>query len=169
MSFMGVHFAVSDSDFIALRSCRGDAEKIAFLDEVIEPAYEQNFGTDYDKAWPLIHSALQMSNPCSDYLERTTRGPASWAVLGEEDLAMTDEAMITHVGPSRAMRVLEHLQALSADDIRSNLIRLIKDHGCAKLSEDDANYAADWYPRLQDFYSKATGAQRHVIFSADFS
>jgi hypothetical protein len=168
MSLMGVHFAVTDSDFRALRSRKGDAERIAFFNAVIEPAYEQNFGTDYDKAWPLIHSALQRSNPCSDYLERATRGPASWAILGEEDIALTDDAMITHVSPSGATRALQYLQALSADDIRSNLIRLIKDHGCAKLSDDDANYAADWYPRLQDFYSKATSARRHVIFSADF-
>ena len=167
MSHMGVHLAVKDADFHALQSRGSDAARLAYVDNVIVQDYESNIGTDYDRAWPLIHSALQRSSPCSDYLERTTNGPASWAILGEEDFVATDEALVTYVSNSRTDDVRQFLRRISADDIRSNLISLIAENGCSGLSVEHANYAADWYPRVVEFYSRVAGTSRHVIFLAD--
>lgn len=167
MSYRGVHFAITEQEVTALRALASDADRVDYVSNVIEEAWEDNLATESDKAWALIHSALQMSNPCADDLERAADEPQSWAILGVEFLALTDDAMITHVDEARVTEVAGYLERVSADDIRSRLVSLIKEHDCNRLSADDADYAAGWYPGVAGFFVRAAHATRHVIFSAD--
>ena len=163
----GVHFAVTGTEIRKLKGFSTDAERFDYVSNVIEEAWEENFATETDKSWPLIHSALQMSSPCSDGLERLNR-PASWAVLGKDFLAFDENALIAHVGRWSVGSVARHLRSVSAADVRSRLVNLIAAHGCDNLSMDDAEYAEQWYPGLVDFYARASNAWRHVIFMVDF-
>lgn len=167
MSFLGVHFAISDQECAALRALSTEGERADYVINVIEEAWEDNFATQSDKAWGLIHSALQMSNPCSDDLDKVSESPPSWAFLGSEYLALTDETMVTYVDKSRVEQVARYLDGISADEIRNRLIRLIEQHRCNRLGFEDADYAAGWYPGIVEFYTRAASADRHVIFSAD--
>jgi hypothetical protein len=167
MSYQGVHFAITDQDLSALRSLPVEADRVDYVSNVIEKAWDDNFATQSDKAWALIHSALQMSNPCSDDLEKAIDAPASWAILGAEDLALTTDAMVVHVDKSRVGDVARYLEGVSASEIRSRLCRLIEKHQCDRLSPEEADYAAEWYPGIAELYARAASAGRHVIFSAD--
>lgn len=167
MSRMGSHRLVTEAQLSVLRSFQSDAERLAYVDEEIDQRYDQSLGTDYDKAWSLLHSALQRSNPCSDYLDRTRNGPASWAILGAEDIALTEQALVTSLGKWKVFRVSFFLRSITANDIRSRLASAIETYGCRKLSLDDAEYAAEWFPRLKEFYRRAAKAHRPVLFVGD--
>jgi hypothetical protein len=168
MANRGVHFAVTGSDVRKLKSLSGDTERRNYVSNVIEESWESNFATETDKSWPLIHSALQMSNPCSDELDRTQQGPASWAILGQHFLAFDEDGFIAHVRRWSVGWVALYLKGVSATEVQARLNELIAAHKCGNLSSDDAAYAAEWYPRMVDFYARASKAWRHVIFSVDF-
>ena len=167
MSRLGSHCLASEDELRLLMSLTTDQERVAYVDKVIDETYDEREGTDYDKAWSLIHSALQRSNPCSDYLERTTSGPASWAILGTDDVAVTDEAIVTCARAESVAQAAEFLSTIDAEQIRIQLSSAIAAHDCRNLSDEDAEYAAAWYPRLKDFYMRAAKARSPVIFLGD--
>lgn len=167
MSRTGSHQLIDAAHLRRMRALSSDTERVAYADTVLNYLYERSEGTDYDKAWALLHSALQRSSPCSDYLARERHGPSSWAILGTEDIALTDECLITAMGRWPVLWVERYLRSLTSEDIRERLVSLMDENDCAGMSREDADYAAGWFPRLQDFYRRAARRFSPVIFVGD--
>jgi Domain of unknown function (DUF1877) len=167
MAGRGVHFAIDDnvlSDLFA----QPMLERADFVSNFIEENWDANFATETDKAWALIHSALQRSDPETDWLQRSTDEPSSWAILGREYINTTDGFLIGLIRASDVAAVVGHLEAVEASDIVAQLKVNVEHFGCVNIDDEDLEYAGQWYPGLKVFFARAAEAKRHVIFTTDF-
>jgi hypothetical protein len=167
MAWRGVHFAIDDQTLNDLLA-QPVADRADYIANNIEENWDANFATETDKAWALIHSALQRSDPEADGLERLTDSPSSWAILGREYIDTTDDYLIGLIKAADVSAVARHLDAIEASDIVAQLKVNVEHFGCNGVDDEDIDYAGQWFPALKVFFTRAADAKRNVIFTVDF-
>jgi hypothetical protein len=167
MTWRGVHFAIDDDTLSGLLATPW-TERSDFVANEIEENWDANFATETDKAWALIHSALQRSDPEVDGLERSVDEPSSWAILGREFVNCEDGYLICLTRSTDVPAISQHLEKIDANDIAEQLKVNIEFFNCERVGPSDADYGGEWYSGLKEFYAKAAEARRHVIFTTDF-
>ena len=61
MSYLGVHFALSNEDVVNIRALSDEQERLSYLQEEIEERYlvePVTYAAESDKAWDAMHRAL---------------------------------------------------------------------------------------------------------------
>jgi hypothetical protein len=167
MPLRGVHFAIDNQTLFDLIKLPY-SERADFVSNNIEENWEANFATETDKAWALIHSALQRSNPEADGLERSFDDACSWVILGREYIEAGDGFVIGLIESHNVGTVARYLKDIDTSDIIAQLKLNIAHFECTNVGVEDAEYAGSWFPKIKEFFAKAADAGRNVIFTVDF-
>ncbi|MFF8960391.1 DUF1877 family protein [Streptomyces sp. NPDC014894] len=143
---LGRHFAVEPADAFRLAGA-GAAAVEAYADDA-EETWEERWAVDTDKAWDALHRALA---PGSAALSR--------AVLGGLPLP---------AGPRLLARLLLPAQVPAVAAALASLTPTRLHHGLRALDRPlDLPYAWERLSALRDFYLRASGAGRGVLFTVD--
>lgn len=160
MSCRGVFFALSQAQDAKLIEARGDQELLNIVQEDIERAWDTDWLVETDKAWDAIHRCLSdgtLSCPGQSVLEQ--------CVLGGRQLYTGDDYIVSYLTSSEVEEVARALQPLDESWLR-NRYRSIdpSDYGM-DLSQDDENYTWEYFLETKEFFKKASGSGRSIIFS----
>lgn len=166
MSCLGVHFALSDADVVALRAIEDEQDRLAHLQEDIEEKYMAEPGTyaaESDKAWDAMHRALADGHLTWD----GGTYPLNHAVLGGEVLYTSDDYIMSLKSPAQVKDIAAALEALTEDVFHSRYNQIpAKEYG-ADLDDEDFSYTWEWFKNVRELYHRAAAEGRYVLFTAD--
>jgi hypothetical protein len=166
MSCLGVHFALSESEVNRLRALASDSQRLDFLQSEIEEAYfsdQKHLMCESDKAWDAIHRCL------TDGKLGYTNGdaPLRHVVLGGEPLYFTDDYIMSLKTPEEVGAVAAVLDDIGEPELRSRYFSIDPKEYGFPASEEDFRYTWHWFQQVRDFYKRAAGESRYVLFTAD--
>lgn len=166
MACRGVHFSLSADEVQQLRGCASDAERLEMLQEEIEEKYfseEPERKVETDKAWDAIHRALTDGELSYD----SGPFPLSHVILGGELLYNQDDYIMSLKSPKEVAAIAAALSDLKMESFVKGYDRINSESYGMPLSEEDREYAVENFKDLVDFYRKAAGEDRYVLFSVD--
>lgn len=166
MSCLGVHMALSDDHVAALLAKAHDAERLAFLQQVLEPAYfaePQTHLAESDKAWDAMHRALTDGGLRDDGGEY----PLGYVVLGGRSLYDGDDYIIRLKSPAEAKDVAAAIAGIDEAAFRARYDAIDADDYGMDLDDEDFGYTWEWFQRVRELFATAAAEGRHVLFSAD--
>jgi hypothetical protein len=156
-----VLFAITDDDRRTLESASTDAERVEYVEEVIEERWEPGFVYELDKSWDALHRALNDGK-----LEWNGAGfPLSAAILGKASMNSGDDYLIGLTPPEDVGAVADALEALTVDDIQRGYAKIDASQYGPDFGPEDLQYTLDYFAELPMFWRKAAGAGRAVIFT----
>lgn len=166
MSCLGVYFALSDRDVAALLSKASDHERLAFINEDIEPCYvldQPEYVAECDKSWDAMHRALSdgyLSEDGGDY-------PANHVVIGGTRIYEGDDYIMSLKTPQQVKDIASALAAISEEAFRTRYNAIdAADYG-VELDEGDFQYTWNWFEHVKKLFQVAAAANRSVLFTAD--
>jgi hypothetical protein len=156
-----VLFAITNEDRQILESASTDAERVDYVQEVIEERWEVGFVLELDKAWDGLHRALNHGR-----LEWNSDGfPLSAAILGKVPMNSGDDYLIGLTPADDVPAVADALAALTVDDIKRGYEQIEPDSYQGFVGSEDLQYTLDYFAELPTFWNKAASAGRTVIFT----
>ena len=166
MACLGVHFALSGDDVVALLSKSSDEERLTFLQEEIEERYFEEpaaYIAQSDKAWDAMHRALGgglLSYDDGEY-------PLNHAVLGGEPLYGEDDYIMSLKTPAQVKDVAAAIADISNEQFRDRYNAIDSREYGFELTDEDFQYTWEWFQSVRSLYQTAASEGRHVLFTAD--
>lgn len=166
MSCLGVHFALSEDDVIALCSIADENDRLVHLQEDIEERYMAEPGTyaaESDKAWDAMHRALadgHLSRDGGTY-------PLNHAVLAGELLYSDDDYIMSLKSPAKVKDIAAALEGITESGFRDRYEAIPGDEYGMEPNEDDFSYTWEWFQNVRSLYIRAASEGRYVLFTAD--
>jgi len=157
-----VLFAITNEDRRVLESAKSDAERVDYVQEVIEERWEPGFVYELDKAWDGLHRAL--NNGKLDW--NSSRFPLSAAVLGKVSMNAGDRYLIGFTPSDDVPAVADALAALTVDEIRLGYEKINPADYGSDVGPEDLQYTLDYFAELPMFWKEAAKAGRSIIFTA---
>ncbi|QJE95352.1 YfbM family protein [Luteolibacter luteus] len=163
MACLGVHFAITDEDLVALRQAGSD-EALMEVIEGIEERWEEgeNLVCETDKAWDAIHRCLTDGTLS---FESGTE-PLNLCILGGEQLYEGEDYIVALINHSQLRQLADALVAITPEFLGARYSQLPEDYSRPK-SQEDCQYTWDWFSSLPAFFDGAAKSGRHVIFTVD--
>jgi Domain of unknown function (DUF1877) len=165
MACRGVFFALNPSQREHLLGLSNDAERLEYIQEDIEAAWDKAHLLETDKAWDAIHrcltdGTLSISTPST---------PLGKLILGGRQLYSDTESYIVNLVEH------EELPAISAalERVTNEWMRaryeLLRDTDYPQelVSEQGWQYTWDWFSGIPDFIARANQEGRSIIFTVD--
>jgi hypothetical protein len=166
MSCLGVHFALTESEAIKLKSFKDDSERLDYLQCEIEETYfsdHEEFIAESDKAWDAMHRSL--SDGQLSYYDGPH--PLRLAVIGGDPIYAKGDYIMSLKTPKEVADVASALAKILKEEFRKKYDAMdAKAYGCPKNAED-FEYTWKWLTGVGAFYQRAAAAGRYVLFSAD--
>lgn len=140
----------------------GDDERIAeYVHEVIEER-DDDYNVATDKAWDAIHRSLTDGRLAFD----NGSSPLNLAVLGGKLLTSgEDDELVVLVDKDQVAAVAAALMAVTEQSLRTGYER-IDAADYVEFGDEDFQYTWETFVDLTNFWRKAAGSKRHVIFTA---
>lgn len=166
MACRGVHFALSESEVIALKSQQDDQRRLEYLQETIEEVYFSQYRellAESDKAWDAIHRVLadgELTYDGGSY-------PLNHVVLAGELLYGADDYIISLKTPKQVKEIDAALGKLSEAEFRDRYDSLEGGSYDGELGEEDFTYTWDWFQNVRALFKRAAAQDRYVLFSVD--
>lgn len=166
MSCLGVHFALSDDDVMALRAITDEQDRLAHLQEDIEERYMVEPGTyiaESDKAWDAMHRTLadgHLSWGGGTY-------PLNHTVLAGELLYTSDDYIMSLKSPAQVKDIAAALEDISEDIFRNRYDAISADEYGTEPNDEDFSYTWEWFQNVRALYGRAATEGRYVLFTAD--
>lgn len=162
MGGIGVHFALTPEQAQALLEAGGPDRIMALIGDIEESAAEADHMST-DKAWDAIHRCLSdgtLTLDAGDY-------PLNHTVLGGELLDVGDEYFVSHLTPEQVKDVTVALGPLDEAWLRERFDAL--DPEDYDGTKDDEDFAYTWtnFVDIRDFFTRAAGNGRAVIFTVE--
>jgi hypothetical protein len=166
MSCLGVHFALTEDDVVALRAIGDEQERLAHLLEDIEEQYMAEpctYAGESDKAWDAMHRALADGHLSWD----GGTYPLNHTVLAGELLYTGDDYIMSLKSPAQVKDVAAALEGVTEDVFRSRYNAIPANEYGMEPSDDDFSYTWEWFQNVRQLYSRAASEGRYVLFTAD--
>jgi hypothetical protein len=166
MSFLGVHFAITEEEVTYLRSLSSEDARLDYLQETLEPHYfekEPDLKAESDKAWDAMHRALTNGQLSWDGGEF----PLSHVVLGGELLYTEPDYIMSLKTPVQVRDIAAALQAIDEADFRRRYFAIDAESYGSPLSDEDLVYTWEWFQGVRELYKRAARQGRSVLFTAD--
>jgi hypothetical protein len=161
MSCRGVHFAINAEQAERLLAAEDDEELVEIVSEEIEEAWELAFETD--KAWDALHRCL--SNGTLNSLEGDP--PLNRVFFGGRTLNKDDDYFVVLVTPAEVREIANALATVTESWLRSRYFDIPFPDYQAEKSEADWAYTLSNFHGLPEFFARAAGQGRYVIFTVD--
>jgi uncharacterized protein DUF1877 len=163
MACRGVHFAITSTDAGRLVTAATPDNVLEFIQEDIEKKWDKEWLYQTDKAWDTIHRCL------TDGTLNPTTGayPLKLAVLNGRQIDAGPNYIVSLTTPAEAKDVASSLAAIDRAWFQNRYNAIEQKGYWHQKSEQDLEYAWDWFKGLDAFFLKAANAQRHVIFTVD--
>lgn len=166
MACLGVHFALSNDDVVALLSRPSDAERLTLVQEDIEERYFEEprvYIAQSDKAWDAMHRAL------SDGLLGYDGGqyPLNHVVLGGQPLYAQDDYIISLKTPDQVKDVAVAIASITEEQFRERYNSIDPGEYGFDLTDEDFQYTWEWFQDVRVLFQTAASESRHVLFTAD--
>jgi hypothetical protein len=155
-----LYLALSDEQTTRLTSAKRDADVLEILRTFEEEWDEANL-QETDKSWDAMHRCL------SDGTLKVRRGayPLNRRVLGGRQLHRGRAYIVSFVPATEVADVAAALKHVTKPWLRERFFALTTYQG--PQDEDDFEYAWAYFEEVHEFYTKAAGEQRAVVFSVD--
>lgn len=165
MACRGVFFALSSTQKDRLLALGSDEERINYIQEDIEEAWDEPHLMETDKAWDAIHRCL------TDGALTVARSadPLGKLFLGGTWLCSDPQRYIVNlVESSELPEILTALKTVTKEWLRARYGQLgSTDYPQELLSEQDWEYTWDYFSYLPDFVDRAVREGRSLIFTVD--
>ncbi|GIJ48998.1 hypothetical protein Val02_58840 [Virgisporangium aliadipatigenens] len=155
-------FALTAEQEAALSATREDDEVRDFVEE-IESGWDRDWLCETDKAWDAMHRCL--SNGTLDIGFRD--GPLPLTVLGGGHHYEGEEYVVAHVLAADVVAVAAALDTVDEAWMRERYDRIDPEDYQGELGDEDFEYIWYWFGEVREFYKRAAGAGRAVIFTVD--
>jgi len=180
MTARGVHFAITEEQRKGLESQATDEDRINYVKEVIEDAWDEEFLQESDKAWDPIHRCLGDFPPDTPWFypvdpksgayalpEDHGTYPLKLCVLGGKRL-QTDEHdyFIRLIEPHEVLDIVPAMRVIDKAWIREKYFAHCRG-AWPEYGEEDVEYTWEYFQLLRDFFARMAGNGRAIIFTAD--
>lgn len=163
MSCRGVYFALTDEEEQKLLSAAGDDEAvIEIIQEEIEDRWDEEWLEETDKAWDAMHRCLTDGT-----LSFSGKTDLHKCVLGGRQLHQGDGYIVSYLTREEVKTVAKAIAPLGEDRIRERYFGISEEDYGYPLSEEDFEYTWENIRSTQQFFAKASAANRPVVFSVD--
>lgn len=166
MSCLGVHFALTEKDVVALRANVDMRARLDFLQKEIEEVMMNEpatYAAESANAWDAIHRVLS-----DGYLSWDGGSyPLNHTVLGGECLYVYDDYIMSLKTPNQVLQIASALDKVSEAWFREQYFAIPAEDYSAELTEDDFNYTWEWFENVRRLYRRAAAEERYVLFTAD--
>ena len=136
---------------------------LKIIQEEIEVRWDEEWLYQTDKAWDAIHRCLtdgRLTAGNGDY-------PLNFCILGGRALYSGDEYIVRLITADQVIEVGHALVGVREADFHQNYWKIdSRGYGVA-LSEADLAYTWEYFSGLPEFFQRAAGAGRFVVFTAD--
>ncbi len=175
MSCLGVHFALTEEQEKKLLSLPPGDERIDYLQEDIEEAWDKEFLAESDKAWDGIHRTLTgypngESRFTEDMLQKSGPEELRLCIMGGRNLHDTPvgnaDYIMRLVDADKVPAVALALAAITQDWFAENYRVRCKDVW-PEYGEEDLEYSWDCFQNVRALFERAAKAGRSVLFTAD--
>lgn len=166
MSCLGVHFALAESDVIALRAIEDEEDRLAHLQEDIETRYMTepgSYAAESDKAWDAMHRSLADGHLSWD----GGAYPLNHVILAGELLYTGDDYIMSLKSPAQVKAISAALDTISESWLRDRYNKIPADEYGMELSDEDFRYTWEWFQNVRGLYARAATEGRSVLFTAD--
>ncbi|MCR6474650.1 YfbM family protein [Variovorax sp. ZS18.2.2] len=166
MSCLGVHFALTQDDAMALEAIENDDDRLEHLTEEIEERYFKEAEAciaESDKSWDAMHRAL------SDGTLSSSGGayPLNHVVLGGTSLYAGDDYIMSLKTPAQVRDIAAALAPIGEAEFRRLYNNIDAEDYDGDVSDDDFEYTWGWFVGVRELYAKASAEGRFVLFTAD--
>ena len=165
MACRGVFFALSSSEREHLLSLRTDDERLEYIQENIEAAWDEAHLLETDKAWDAIHRCLTDGSLSVG----SSSNPLSRLILGPRQLfSDTQRYIVNFIEHDELSAISTALQTVTEQWMKGRYEQLRNtDYPQELISEQDWKYTWDWFSGIPDFVARADQEGRSVIFTVD--
>lgn len=165
MACRGVFFALSPAQREHLLALSSDSERLEYIQEDIEAAWDEPHLLETDKAWDAIHRCLTDGT----LTPAPNSGPLSKLILGGKQLHSDTQTYIVNlVEHDELSPILAALETVSPAWMKNQYEQLRgTDYPQELISEQDWQYTWDWFSGIPDFIARADREGRSVIFTVD--
>ncbi len=165
MACRGVFFALSSSQKDHLVSLRTDDERLEYIQENVEAAWDEVHLLETDKAWDAIHRCLTDGSLSI----RPSSNPLSRLILGPRQLfSDTQRYIINLIEHDELSEISTALKPVTEEWMHARYEQLCKtDYPKELISEQDWKYTWDWFSGIPEFIARADEEGRSVIFTVD--
>jgi hypothetical protein len=142
-----------------------DRDRIDYIQEDIEEAWDEAHILETDKAWDAIHRCLTDGKLTIG--SATT--PLGKLILGGTQLySDTDEYIVNLIEHGELSEISAALKTVTKDWMNARYLQLKStDYPAEGISEDDFQYTWEWFSGIPDFIARADNEGRAVIFTVD--
>ena len=173
MGCLGVHFALTKEEEAKLLALPTDAERIFYLINDIEEAWDEANLVQSEKAWQAIHRVMteypREADADPPVMIASGYGPegARLAVLGGIQLYAGDDHFISYVPADKVPLVAAAMQEIDEATFRARYIHHVPEEW-DEYGEDRLEYTWEYFCAVRNFYVNAVASGRSVVFTADW-
>lgn len=166
MACLGVLFSLSEEEVQKIVSLPSDEEKQKYLLEEIEENYfdyHRDRLAELDKSWGILHRLL------TDGKLEWKNGvfPLNHVILGGKLIYDEDDFIMSLKTPEQVEKITLAIKNINESDLRARYENLRKKGSEIELTDEDLEYAWNWFDGSKVFWKKATTEKRYVLFTAD--
>lgn len=165
MGCRGVHFALSESEAVHLRSLPSDRDRLDYLLDEIEESYfadREEYLAESDKAWDAMHRALADGGLTWDGGEY----PLNHVVLAGELLSTEPDYIMSLKSPKQVRDIAAALPIITESEFRHRHFAIDQDAYGFPVDEQDFGYTWEWFQNVRRLYGVAAAEGRYVLFTA---
>lgn len=187
---LGVHFAITDEQRKGLESQTNDEDRINYVKDVIDAAWDEDFLQPTDKAWDAIHRCLSDFPPDTPWfydpvnpekgtcdLPEDERAfalpedhgtyPLKLCVLGGKRLQTNEyHYFIRLIEPHEVPDIVAALKPVDKAWLREKYFTHCRG-AWPEFGEEDFEYTWEYFDLLRAFFERMAGNGRAIIFTAD--
>jgi uncharacterized protein DUF1877 len=165
MACRGVFFALSSSDKERLLALKSDNERMDYIKEEIEEAWDEAHLLQTDKAWDAIHRCLTDGT----LTVRRSSNPLGKLIAGGIQLhSDTQTYVINLIESSELPELSTALKEVTKEWLKKRYDQLRStDYPQEFISEEDWEYTWDWFSDIPEFVARTVAEGRSIIFTVD--
>jgi hypothetical protein len=165
MACRGVFFALNAAQREKLLTLETDQERLDYLQEEIEAAWDEKHLLQTDKAWDAIHRCLTDGSLAIG----PDLNPLGKVILGGTQLySDTQSYIINLVEVHHVPEVSAALKTVTKEWLKGRYEGLRNtDYPQEFISDQDSEYTWDWFSGIPEFFARAARENRCVIFTVD--
>lgn len=168
MASRGVHFALTNAEREHILGLETDEEKIDYLQESIEGAWDEKHLQESDKAWLLIHRCLTDDQDTEDSFEPEAGAlPLKLLVLGGRQVLQDEsEYLFRLIESSQLAELARALEAIDQQTFRAKFDAFCSNDGKG-FGPPAFEYAWGYFQDLREFVKRVDGTGRSILFTVD--
>jgi hypothetical protein len=165
MACRGVFFALSSSQREQLLALTSDSERLQYIQEDVEAAWDEAHLLQTDKAWDAIHRCLTDGTLT---IARSS-SPLGKLIVGGTQLYSDTQSYIANlIEHGELSEISAALKTVTKEWMKGRYDQLQNtDYPQEFASEQDWEYTWEWFSGIPEFIARADVEGRTVLFTAD--